>query len=164
MKNKGLLYLFFCVVVISCTSPRYLPEPERIPQHPFGSYIQLECKNNNRFTGELISVEKDHIIVLGENTGKCIAVEKNQVLAFSLQYAQSRHYGWTIPLSSLVSLSHGMFAIFTFPVNLITTIAVTGAGEGAFVYKSENMTYNELKMFARFPQGLPSNIMLSDIR
>jgi hypothetical protein len=109
-------------------------------------------------------VEKDHIIVLGENTGKCIAIEKSQVLAFTLQYAQARHYGWTIPLSSLVTLSHGAFAIFTFPINLITTIAVTGAGESAFVYKSDNMTYKELKMFARFPQGLPPNVMLSDIR
>lgn len=164
MKNKCTFCFFFCFVLISCATPSYLPEPERIPNHPFGSYIKLECKAGKNFSGELISVEKDHIILLGENTGKCVVVEKSQIQAFSLQYAQAKRYGWTIPVSSLVSLTHGVFAVFTLPVNLITSIAVTTGGANAFVYKSENLAYKDLKMFARFPQGLPENVLLSDIR
>ena len=37
-------------------------------------------------------------------------------------------------------------------------------GEMAFTYTEKDMTYEELRMFARFPQGIPPNVDIKDIR
>ena len=163
MKNNIHTYLMICVLACSCATSKYLPSPENIPQNPYGSYIQIECKNKVNLAGELIAVEKDRLVLLGETTKKCISVEKNDILMFSVKYAQNRHYGIFIPLFTLVSLSHGYIALATLPINLVTTISVASTGEKAYVYQSANTTYQELKMFARFPQGIPADISLADI-
>jgi hypothetical protein len=37
-------------------------------------------------------------------------------------------------------------------------------GETAYTYSEKNMTFNSLKMFARFPQGIPVGIDLAAIK
>ncbi len=106
-----------------------------------------------------------------------MTVPINDVKRFKLRYARPKHYGWTIPIGIILPLIpftdpdgggrmpfHGFFALLSIPVNLIVTIAVTKAGENAFKYNDKNMTYDKLKMFARFPQGVPTNIDLASIK
>jgi hypothetical protein len=53
---------------------------------------------------------------------------------------------------------------YTAPINLIVTISITVSGETAFQYSDKNITYDILKMFARFPQGIPPNMDLASIK
>jgi hypothetical protein len=41
---------------------------------------------------------------------------------------------------------------------------VTTSRENAFKCNQKNMTYEKLKMFARFPQGIPPTISLTNIK
>jgi hypothetical protein len=54
--------------------------------------------------------------------------------------------------------------VFTAPINLMVTIVVTMSSEDAFQYNEKNMSYEKLKMFARFPQGIPLNIDVASIK
>jgi hypothetical protein len=38
------------------------------------------------------------------------------------------------------------------------------SSEDAFQYNEKNMSYEKLKMFARFPQGIPLNIDVASIK
>lgn len=164
MKIKIIITGLFAIIISSCTSPRYLPSSDKIDVNEYGSYISITRKKTSNIDGELIAIDSNKIIVLTENTKKCVTVPVNEVERFSLRYAKPKNYEWTIPVYTLSTISHGNYIILTAPVNLIVTISVTVAGKNAFKYSDKNMTYDKLKMFARFPQGIPTNIGIESIK
>lgn len=164
MKTKIPISVLIAIFISSCYSPKYLPSSGKIDVNEYGSYIKLTDKTASIIDGELIAIDSNKIIVLTEYTKNCITVPVSKVEQFSLKYANPKHYGWTIPSGIGLPLIHGLFAVFTIPVHLIVTISVTVGGENAFKYSDKNMTYDKLKMFARFPQGVPPNIDLASIK
>ena len=170
MKTKFTIIVLLVIIMSSCKTPAYLPSSDMIDVNQNGSYIMVIRKSASNteasefVNGELIAIDSNNLIVLSEKTTECIIVPMNDVNRFELQYAKSKHYGWTIPVFTFASFAHGLFGIFTIPINLIVTILVTASGENAFIYKGKNMTYDQLKMFARFPQGIPSNVDLESIK
>ena len=164
MKTKILLTGLLAIIISSCTSPRYLPSSDKIDINQNGSYIIIISKKTAYIDGELIAIDSNKIVILSESKNKCMTVPINDVKRFILRYAKPKHYGWTIPLGILLPFIHGFYSVFTFPIHLIVTISVTSSGESAFKYSKKNMTYDKLKMFARFPQGIPPNIDLANIK
>jgi|TARA_B110000902_G_scaffold36526_1_gene38548 hypothetical protein len=164
MKTNIALFGLLIVFLSSCSSPRYLPSSDKIDVNEYGSYLKLHHKTASNIVGELIAIDSNKIIVLTEETKTCMTVPVNEVKKFKLWYAKPKHYGWTIPVYTLATISHGWWLIFSAPVNLIVTISVTASGESAFTYSSKDMTYDKLKMFARFPQGIPPDIDLASIK
>jgi len=167
MRTNLIITVLFAIIMCSCKtySPEYLPVSDTIDTNQFGSYIVITSKSNDDdIKGELIAIDSNRIVVLSEEINKCINIPIEDIEEFILRYAEPEHYGWTIPVSTLVSFSHGMFAVFTLPLNLISTSTIWSRGEKAFQYNDEEMSFHRLKMFARFPQGIPTNIDLSSIK
>ena len=168
MKTNIALLGLLIVFLSSCSSPRYLPSSDKIDVNEYGSYLKLHHKTApyivGEIVGELIAIDSNNLILLTEETKTCMTVPVNEVKKFKLWYAKPKHYGWTIPVYTLATISHGWWLIFSAPVNLIVTISVTASGESAFTYSSKDMTYDKLKMFARFPQGIPPDIDLASIK
>jgi hypothetical protein len=160
MKTKLIITSLIAVFLSNCNTPRYLPLVKDIGVNEYGSYINLNCNNNLFIRGELIEIDSNKIIVLNKSTNKCETYPIRDVQRFKLKYARARDYSWTIPISILATISHGFFLAISLPVNLIVTISVNGA----FKYSEKDMTYDKLKMFARFPQGIPPNIDISSIK
>ena len=148
----------------SCSSPIYLPSSEKININEHGSLIRINSQTKSFIEGELISIDSNNIIILSEKKNQCEIVSLKNVNRFKLRYAKPKHYGWTIPTTIILPVIHGVYSLLTFPVNLIVSISVTASGENAFTYNNKNITIDKLKMFARFPQGLPSNIDLASIK
>jgi len=87
-----------------------------------------------------------------------VTVPISEIERFKLRYAKSQKYGWLIPAYTLSTMTHGILLIFSATVNLIVTTSVTASGDRAYKYSNKNFTYDQLKMFSRFPQGIPENI------
>ena len=167
MKTKLLFTgLFLAMIISSCMSPAYLPKSSKIDEGQYGSLINIRQKNGPSVQGELLAINGLQLIVLTEHkkTKKSVVVPVNQIDHFQLRYAQPRHYGWTIPLFTGLTIFHGWFLGFTAPLNLVGTIIVTVSGEDAFMYNEKQLSYTDLKMFARFPQGIPPNIEIESIK
>lgn len=170
MKTKLILIVLLAISMSSCKTPAYLPSSDMIDVNQNGSYIKVFRNSAENIEasaivkGELIAIDSNNIVVLSGKTNNCIVVPMYDVKRFEVQYAKSKNYAWTIPAFSLASFAHGFLGLITIPVNLIVTLAVTSSGENAFVYHSKNMTYEKMKMFARFPQGIPPNIELESIK
>lgn len=169
MKTKLFMTgLLFAAFICSCTTPKYLPKPTEIDVNQYGSYITVIQKSGKYIEGELLAIDSNNLIILQRSdsnyTKAPLIIPVNNVSHFTIKYAQPKHYGWSIPVYTLATISHGFFLIFTAPVNLIVTISVTVGGENAFTYNDKKMTYEKLKMFARFPQGIPPNIEIADIK
>ncbi len=156
----GLLIIFFS----SCTSPRYLPSSDKIDVNEYGSYIKIFHKEAYNIDGELIAIDSNKIVVLTELTKECLTFPISEITQFKLRYAKPKHYGLSVPVLFVYPFIHGRFSIITIPIHLIVTLSVTAAGESAFMYSDQNMTYDKLQMFARFPQGIPTNIDIASIK
>jgi hypothetical protein len=170
MKNSIITYFTALLMLYSCSSPGYLQNKYKIPDYDkmdeavFGSFIRIHLLTGYNVEGELIAIDNKQIIVLQEPARRCVQVSVSDVRKFTLHYARHKNYGWTIPVFAAASLFHGAFALISLPVNLITTISVTVSAQKAFTYSEKDMSLNKLKMFARFPQGIPSGVELSQIK
>lgn len=164
MKTKIIFVGLFALILSSCTSPKYLPNSENIDINKYGSYINIARNAKPDFNGELIAIDSNSITILKASTKKCITIPMADVKRFELQYAAHKKHGWAIPFFSLLTLSHGIGLVATLPINLIVTISVAVGGKKSFTYSNKNMTYDKLKMFARFPQGVPEHINVDMIK
>jgi hypothetical protein len=167
MKTKLIISLAGIILILSaCTSALYLPKPDAIGINQYGSYIKLRVTGSQAIKGELLAVDKNNLYVLADTaaTKKVTIVPVSQISKFKLLYATPKNYVWTIPLSLLATISHGWYLMFTAPANLITTGAITASGFEAFTYNNKIITYEQLKKFARFPQGIPPTVNIASIK
>jgi len=163
MKGKLFISGGLILLLTGCFSPAWLPHHRDIGLSPRGSLIQVRCKNNIYAKGELITASDSAMIVLSE-TGKPFFLNRKDIISYRLRYAKPKNYGWTIPVFTLATIAHGYFFVLTAPVNLITTIAVTASGANAYTYKKKDISYDDLKMFARFPGGLPPGMDYTQLK
>ena len=149
----------------SCTTPGYLPKIDSIDIDPYGAYIDIKPHTGPNIKGELIAIDSSLIVVLTKNKDAWTAVplSVDNIKSFKLSYARNKDYGWTIPVFTLATISHGLFLIITAPINLIVTTSVAIGSKKSFQYTDKTMSLRKLKMFARFPQGIPPTIDFKDI-
>jgi hypothetical protein len=165
MKTKLYIIGIITLLIGGCAATGHLPTSDKIDVFEFGSFITLVYKKSDlKLRGELIALDSNTMVVLSSETRKCVSIPVSEVGKFSLRYASPKSYGWAPPVLSLLSLSHGYWSVFTIPINLIVTIAVEAESRNSFRYNHENITYQDLKMFARYPQGIPPGIALASIR
>jgi|GEM_PF-437536 len=184
MKNKIVLAVLFLAVILgSCGSIKYLPNSAEIDMNQYGSFIKVSKKTTGiSFSGELLALDSNNIFVLIDSlpniSKRTVIIPIAEVANFKLQYANTSQYGWTIPAGIILPLIpfpdpddqssimpfHGFFALLTIPVNLIVTIAITAAAQKQFKYTNKNISIDQLRMFARFPQGIPPNIDIAKIK
>lgn len=161
--NQLLLLL---ILASSCSAPKYIPEVEEVPFSAYGSFIEVQPLSGAKIEGELIAIDEVTMFVLtGKDSPKQLQnLPVNDIGTFKLTYAQPKDHAWTIPVYTLATASHGLLALFTAPANIVVTSIVTARGANAFTYNEKVMKYEELRMFARFPQGIPPNVERANLR
>ena len=167
MKTRTFIAIgILAASLFSCTGLSYLPESDTIDTNRYGSYIHVKIRDGGDAKGELLAADGKDLFVLNKDTTqqKILKIPFGNVERFKLRYAKPKHYGWTIPVSIAVTVAHGWYSGITAPVNLATTTSVTLGGEEAFTYNERTMPLYKIRMFARFPQGMPSNVDLARIR
>jgi hypothetical protein len=114
--------------------------------------------------GELIAVEFDTVFVLTESGLQGIFKPYvNSAKLTSYWHGAGGLAGWTF-LGIISTASHGIGLILTAPVWLIVGASATAAQTYAPQEKLRDQDWEKLSKFARFPQGLPSDIDRSSIR
>ena len=168
MKNRIIIFMLFSIVFLACRTPAYLPSSEAIDTNFYGSHIKLFNKTGSSLQGELIAIDSSDVYVLMDDelqhSQKFAKISLQEVKYFNLKYARSKHYWWTIPTFTLITGFHGWWALLSAPLNFISTLTVSIGSEKSFKYSERNMSFEKLKMFARFPQGIPIGIDLSRLK
>lgn len=157
--------LSFCIIILcGCSAPSYLPHYSRIDINQFGGYISINRKTGSDLNGELIAINSTSIVVKIEGRFKCETISVNDIKDWNLRYAKPVNYGLSIPAGIILPFIHGRFMLYTMPAHFLISTGVTVAGAKDFIYNKENMTLEQLKMFARFPQGIPKHININTIQ
>ena len=160
-----------CVVVIvsGCfrtTAPKgWLPTAEKAQQDAYGGWIKLDFTTGvtpNTVHGELIAATSDSVHVLSSDS--LVVVPTASVIAGTLTAYDAQHGAlrwWTV-LGGLSTLSHGFGLVLSAPVWAVAGSMATASGSKAPRVESTDPTL--LRMYARFPQGLPPGLDVRSLR
>lgn len=143
-----------------------VPKISKLHSYPYGGYIEIsDSEGQHLLNGELIGFKADSIFVLKEQmlVGlKRTEISKARVIIFKSDYADVLLLNF---LNLPLSLSNGIIAIFTLPLNIIIGSSVMLAEierENYLDYPEH--TWEEIQKFSRFPQGLLDSIDRDSIR
>jgi len=166
---SGLLLL---AILPACMPPKHLPTPGGLKYFTKGCYIKATYLNEEgrreHLKGEIIAVENEKLYLL-EKTNNTAPT----VVAYSQEkFLQTDVFVSTIVedptilsiwggLLPLTSISHGFFGVLSLPVLLTTSFSGKGTYRVGF---PRGANWEEIRKFARFPQGLPANIDLISIQ
>lgn len=162
---KPQIIVMVILMINSCKHADYLPHPKELQTSLKGSYIEV-ATDNKETKGELIAVDDSTLVVLENRYGDpwVVIIQQVDVNWYKIWYAKVDHYGWSMPASALLTASHGYFAALSMPINLLVTGVVTSSAYNDFSFKDDELTFDELRMYARFPQGLPPKLDLRELK
>jgi len=166
MRNRNLLTLLIALALTSwgCGGAppgpaNWLPEPVEAPQEPHGGWIEVEYAGagGQRYfvEGELLAVGDADVFVL--DAGGVQSVPLDSVATAKLGYYDP-NAGSVVGIATaglLSTISNGAFLVLTGP-------AWVAIGSGASLSRAADATvsskksdWNEFRLYARFPSGLP---------
>ena len=164
MKTKLISALaFFLIVFNTCTPPRYVPKTKDLDVNVYGSYIIIKPIKGSNVKGELLAVDTHRLVVLIDSgrQKKVSFFPLKKVKNFTLRYAQPKSYWWTVGAYTALCISHGIWALVSVPVNLIITGGIAIGATNEFKFHKDDIPYDSLKMFARFPEGIPPDVVIN---
>ncbi len=172
MNQKIFLVIAVCFLLASCRSPSYLPYPNEFKHHVRGLHFKGFLNDGEKIEGEIIAVEGEQLF-LSPNAHpevKMQRITKNILekgeIVIATTSDKPKQISSAAGFSNIIPLSHGFLGVITFPITLITTISISNnAAHGTYSIKYPNdIKWADLRKFARFPQGIPAEIKLGDIK
>lgn len=151
----------------SCANYSKLPHPSSLMNSTHGALLKIETRTKKVYKGEFIAIDQKNkeIILLDhrKDPPKPYVIDIVDVRSFRLSFAKRPKYGVWGATNTLSSISHGFFMIISIPVNLIVWISTSG-GRHNYSIDSFEATIRQLSKFARFPQGFPDGVQLSNLK
>ncbi len=118
----------------------------------------LKLSGRDRIDGELIAVNEDTVFVLSLSGLKAIAktdIQWAKLTGYDSRYGQ---LGYWATLGTLSTAFHGWLLLVSAPVWMLTGITVTALQSHVPELKYPSASWDELRKYARFPQGLPAGV------
>ena len=162
--------IMICLALGGCAStgaPKgWLSEPKEAPQDPYGSWVTVEFVKSHEeefLMGEFLAVDSDSLYVLDGTVvpGDPVIgisldiIKKAKIASFDPEMAKAT--GW-VAAGSISTLSHGLGAAVTMPIWIIFGSAMVAGHSRTPLDYYPNLSWDELNMYARFPQGPPPNL------
>ena len=168
MRKNTIILFIFSLLFSACKTVNYIPKPADMKYYTKGMWIECNLKDNSQTSGELIAVERQKLYVLDLN-GALNLINRNSVSNATLKIALTSNSPEKLkvaPLIPLLSISHGLFLVFTLPINLAIVVPTYASNKsGTYIVKyPEATTWEKMSKFARFPQGIPKGVDLKSIK
>jgi len=140
----------------------WLPAAVEAQAETHGGWVVVHLKDRSERRGELLAVDADSVFVLADST--CVALASADmahavVTGYDAQAGTLRI--WTT-LGALSTLSHGYVSVITLPTWLIVGGTVTALQSHAG--RVDVATWEQARIYARFPQGLPPGLDRAALR
>ncbi len=181
MYIRNLILILFSAILISGCATTYapsdwLPNTDEIQKESFGGWMTLIVRPDSliaqdtylQYDGEFISSDENNVYLLADSLF-IIPKENISTGILEIDEKNSVEYGlWTFG-GFIATISNGVYLIFTAPFWLITGIPATigESNRDRYEYDEENtdsLYWENIQKFARFPQGLPDNVELKNLK
>lgn len=158
----GALLLVFGTACARNPAPKgWLGPADRAARDPYGAWIEIQpLAGGSKLEGEFLAVDRDSVYVLDlGGTVRSLplaAVADATVAAYDARWG--RLAAWTA-LGALSTVSHGVFAILTFPAWILSgTIMTAIQSRSSIHHVRRGEDWTSVRKFARFPSGLPPDL------
>jgi len=175
VRKKALVFIPFLLLVFltgcaSTTAPGdWLPTAQEAQMEAYGSWIYVEYATGSssfdKVDGELIAIGDDTVFILS-STDQLVSIPLDKIESAKLTTYDAKHgvLGlWTLG-GSLSTASHGIVLIISLPVWILSGSITTAAQSYAPIEKFPIKSWDDLRKYARFPQGLPDGLKLEKLR
>jgi hypothetical protein len=113
--------------------------------------------------GEFLAVDDDSLYVLtrvARPEDPVVGLPLNIIEGVKIAHfdPETENTGRWVAAGSILSLSHGMLAAISMPVWIIAGSAMAAGHSRTALENYPDRSWDELKMFARFPQGPPPGL------
>jgi hypothetical protein len=162
MKKHHIIYLTLSCFLWGCSSIKFIPHNINVHQTTFGSYIDIKTLDKQRIKGEIIEVTDEEIMVL-DLKFKIEEIKRKDIKKYKLVVAENTNYALPSLLLQAITLSHGLWAFVTFPITAVNILIVNSTASNAFTFSAKEIPYDDLYLFARFPQGIPDEVEIENL-
>jgi len=159
-----------CLAAAGCASTGapddWLPIAHDAPRDPYGAWVTVEYiqpHDDQSLAGEFLAVDNDSLYVLTS-----IAGTDDPVIGISLDIVkqakiahfdpQTQYASLWVVTGTISSLSHGMAAAITMPLWVILGSTMAASQSRTPLENYPRLGWDQLKMYARFPQGPPPSL------
>ena len=157
------LTILLTVICLGCGSVKApqgaVPTRVLLETDAYGGWIGVTGPNGEMTQGELIALTTDSVFVLDKNELHVIALgDVTAARLIMFKTAEGGYAVWTF-LGSILTLTNGGFATFTLPATIISGVSTTFNEARRINYIDyPASSWAMIGKYARFPQGLPSNV------
>jgi len=148
-----------------------VPKRSALPYDPFGGYITIHTTDNTSYSGELIGMRNDSVIVLTESIS---LVNSKDISKARIIVHSPKQYGagfllalpnvFLLGLSRVYGSGPAVTAIFLTIVDAIGISVAIGTENKKVNYYDWSEGWNEVMKYSRFPSGVPPSINLSELK
>lgn len=169
-----LILFYGCAT--SYAPDNWLPNTDQIQREAYGGWLTLYVTDYSttqndgdpaEISGEFISSDSNNVYLL--TVDNLLTINKSEIkeAILELDDKNTGEYAVWTTLGALSTVSHGMLAGISFPLWLIVGISASSGESLRDRYVEElpaDIYWEEVQKFARFPQGLPTNLDLNKLK
>jgi hypothetical protein len=149
-----------------------VPNRHALPYDPFGSYITIQTSDSIRYSGELIGMRNDSVILLGESVSR---INSKSIFKARVIVHGPNQYGagflFMVPSLFLFGLDGGEYGDGPAVMALLFTIYDAVGLSLAVGTETKKVNYYDwsespdgVMKYSRFPYGVPQSIKLSELQ
>ena len=171
MQNHKCAALLVLVALsaLGCASaptapPDWLPDPKAVGSDEHGGWIEMECTTNfgkAEMHGELLAVDNERVYVLLGDAMRSIPIDSVREARLTWYDSHGGAVAGLAALGALSTVSNGVYLVITAPLWMIGGTIAAHSQFHAPVVKTPKKAWDEVRPFARFPQGLPPSFVAS---
>ena len=154
----------FCLFFEHCASSSepsgWLTKPEKVPVDPYGAWIEVTTTTGS-VQGEFIAAMEDTVFVADTSLK---AIDRAGIKSARVVLYNSNDVAGGLLGGPIMTISNGVFLVFTFPMWIIGGTIATVSRSYDPVYDYPSRSFEELQKYARFPRGLPPGIDRAALR
>ncbi len=156
------LFSLILLLLVSCAPNTYLPTPAEMNYYAKGIFMECQMQDKTKLEGELLALNETEAFLL-PRFGEVFKVSRQNMKSAILHVSLTANNPEELeagPYIPILTISHGWWLIFTLPINLLVVGPTVGTHRsGTYVVEYPKIiTWEQMTMYARFPQGIPEGV------
>jgi hypothetical protein len=138
--------------------PDWLPDANDVGSGAHGGWIEIDCAtphNKQEIDGELLAIQHDHVYVLNGDAVRSVPIDSVRNARLTWYDSHGSDVAELTVLGTLSTISNGAFLVFTAPMWMIGGSIAANSRYHDPIIMSPAHAWDEIRPYARFPQGLP---------
>lgn len=169
MRSREVLAILALIAATVCgcasaptSPPDWLPDPDEVRSSPHGGWIEVDfatTRGVEQIDGELLAIQNERVFVLIGDAVRSAPIDSVRNARLTWYDSHGGGVAGLTVLGTVSTISNGFFLVFTAPMWMIGGSVAANSRYHDPILKSPEHSWDEIRPYARFPQGIPPGFM-----